>query len=182
MLRSGYVVAKDVTVDIVESVLLDFPRRYKHYYVKNSKSIWNCNFIKRDNENIVLQLVDKNFEPPKGNVKSDAPIFYISFEQSDKDVLIKYHLQWKKWKRVFVSVISILCALICLMYLFYAITNPVLDEFILLGLWLLAPLMLIVWMIKNKKHDDLTMCTFIELLNKNFKIVDRTDSTQKNTV
>lgn len=170
MLRKGCFILKDMTVKIVEDTLLGFPKRYGHYIDKNSNSIWFCDVMGYTSENLTLQLVDKNFEPPRGKVKSDAPIFYISLEQKYSDVLLKYDFRWKKWKRVFVSMISILCAVICLICLLYSILNPKFDAFVLLSLWIVEPVLLIVWAIKNKKHNDLTLIVFIQLLKKNFQL------------
>ena len=167
MLRSGQIVAKNMTVDMVKYILLEFPRRYSHYSVKGSKNIWKCSLIKHIDDNMIFQLIDKNFEPPRCK-KSDAPMFYVTLEQRRNDVFIKYTYCWQKWKKVFTTIITFICALLCMSSLFYVIANPVYNAIFLLIIHCLELLLLSVWMISNRKHDNLTILIFVELLKRHF--------------
>ena len=161
----GTVVVKG-NVEAASHVLEQFPERYQHYFYSYTQSYWKCDKVDQF-QGIVYQLVDRNFEPPRGNVRSDAPFIYVRCEQDQDNVIITYKLKWQKWKVFFVWVIA-LCffssgLLICKSHL------PV-EAGLLTYIWLFFLLGCAVWLVKNIRHDRITIRLFHELIMRNLYI------------
>lgn len=91
----------NVTENIVKNTIGLFPERYQDY--KFGASQWNALRVPQSDCGIVLQIVDKHFEPNKENAKSDIPHLYVDIQQSEGNVCVSYKLKWQKRKIIMIS-------------------------------------------------------------------------------
>ena len=116
----------------------------------------------------LLQLIDANFERPRGPVKhSDVPLFHIHLCD---DHALHYTYRWQRWKLVLVAV-SICFLIVELIYV--AVIFPQLsfrDLLFFILLWTFWSVLLIYWLVSNYRHDKLTLQVFKTLLEKRFPV------------
>ena len=147
-------------------VLLSFPKRYQHHRAEGT--YWECRLLRQDSESVTLQLIDANFERPRGPVKhSDVPLFHIHLGD---DHVLHYTYRWQLWKLVLAAV-SICVQIVAIIY--EAVIFPQLSSRDILGfllLWTFLSTLLIYWLVSNYRHDKLTLQVFKTLLEKRFPI------------
>ena len=150
-------------------VLLSFPKRYQNHRVEGT--YWECRLIHQTSESITLQLIDKNFERPRGPVKhSDVPYFRLQLREEAEETVLHYTYRWQLWKLVLAAV-SICVQIVAVIY--EAVIFPQLSSRDILGfllLWTFLSTLLIYWLVSNYRHDKLTLQVFKTLLEKRFPI------------
>lgn len=165
-----HILIEQCTIEEMQQKLSEFPKRYHNFQMPKQESIWSFRIVSMDNKYYVIQLIDKNFEPPRGKVSSDQPYIYIHTLQDGEHVKLVYWLRWQKWK----------FALIWFGVLFYSsiwLTTICIStlggkhSFFAVGLWLLGLCFFIVWLAQNIRHDRLAMKIFEELLQRNFPTI-----------
>lgn len=147
-------------------ILQSFPKRYQHHRAEGT--YWECRLLRQGSESVTLQLIDANFERPRGPVKhSDVPLFHIHLCD---DHALHYTYRWQRWKLVLVA-ISICVQIAAVIY--EAVIFPQLSSRDILGfllLWTSLSTLLIYWLVSNYRHDKLTLQVFKTLLEKRFPI------------
>lgn len=168
MKRGKTYIINDITIEKVLEELLRFQDRYRYYVAKNTKSTWCFRLISKDNKRCVIQLIDKFFEPSRGNVKSDAPYIYLGLVQNHDDVIIDYSIKWQGWKVWLVFLGTVFYSSVIWTQVYLSDSSDRVQMFASLILWLCMGIMFAYWLIKNIRHDSLTIQVFEELLTKNF--------------
>lgn len=169
-MQKKYALLGNCTVQKAQQKISEFSNRYTSYQFNKMKNIWVFCVVSEIRNDLIIQLIDKAFEPPRGNVSSDQPYICINFTQAGDDVKLTYWLKWKKWKWPLV---------ISGMIFSFAIASSLLlnsalgsKEFIIgFGLMLFAAVLFATWLIQNIRHDRLTIKVFQELLSKNFDTI-----------
>lgn len=156
-------IAKNISVTEAMQTVLSLPVRYTHH--KTIPGIWKCGLISKSSSHIVLQLADESFEPPRGNVRSDAPFLYIQFLQIGADTLILWKLRWQLWKTLLVWITSLLL-LTAFIFLLWT-TNVVLTKCFIGGTLLFLSVLVSIWLVQNIRHDKLTIQVFGSILQNN---------------
>ena len=166
-MQKGCAILGQCSAKEAQRKIYEFSKRYTHYQFNEKKSVWTFNTISDNDGALTVQLVDKTFEPPRGNVSSDQPYICIDFAQVEDNVKLTYRMKWKKWKWPLVISGMIFSFAIALDLLFISALGS--KEFIVgFGLMLFAALLFATWLIRNIRHDRLAMKVFEELLCKNF--------------
>ena len=149
------------------NVLLSFPKEYHHYRAEGT--YWECRLIHQTSESITLQLIDKNFERPRGPVKhSDVSYFRLQLCEEAAETVLHYTYRWQRWKLLLVAV-SVLILAAALVYTVFPFSQLSFRDILsLLLLWTPMSALLIYWLISNYRHDKLTVQVFKTLLEKRF--------------
>ena len=161
--RTWSITLSQMTVCQALELLSRLPIHYQRYVPKNSKSIYCCRFIRKKQNRITLQMIDRLFEPPRGS-KSDAPFLHITVSPDGDDVRLDFRYQWQRWKVVLVVLFCVLAITVEIASIAYSFQN-VTKGIYLLGIWTPILIGLGVWAMKNYKHDDMTITTFKLLFN-----------------
>ena len=166
-MQKGCAILGQCSAKEAQRKIYEFSKRYTHYQFHEQKSVWTFNTVSEHDGALVVQLIDKTFEPPRGNVSSDQPYICINFTQAGDDVKLTYWLKWKKWKWPLV-ISGMICsfAIASRLLLISALGSK--DFVVGLGLMLFAASLFTAWLIRNIRHDRLAMKVFEELLCKNF--------------
>ena len=150
-------------------VLLSFPKRYQNHRVEGT--YWECRLIHQTSESITLQLIDKNFERPRGPVKhSDVPYFRLQLREEAEETVLHYTYRWQLWKLA-LAVFSI-CFLTA-EFIYVAVIFPQLssrDILFFIIHWTFLSILLVYWLVSNYRHDKLTLQVFKTLLEKRFPV------------
>jgi len=150
-------------------VICEFAARYTHHYVKESKSYWKFHLIRCDSKanQLIIQWEDLSFERGKGRPKSmpeyiysEQPLMYVSLREEDGCVALCAKLRWQKWK------IALFAFCECI-FLVIAIWGICKSKLLFGCLFLLNVICAAVYLIYNRKHDELTLRTFARLLQNN---------------
>lgn len=157
-------------IDDIRSCLLMFSMRYQHYYSNCTATYWKCNIVE-NHPKLIFQLVDLSFEPPRGrNVRSDAPYIEVNFEKGKGVTYINYSLYWQKWKTALTF-----STIFVLIILFIApIIQAQVRRILTLPAFLIMsclPVLFMVWIIQNIRHDLATIQVFQDLISKNLQVV-----------
>lgn len=150
-------------------ILQSFPKRFQH--LRAEGTYWECRLIHQTSESITLQLIDKNFERPRGPVKhSDVPYFRLQLREEAEETVLHYTYRWQLWKLA-LAAISICVQIAAVIY--EAVIFPQLSSRDILGfllLWTFLSTLLIYWLVSNYRHDKLTLQVFKTLLEKRFPV------------
>lgn len=158
------------TIEEMRQKLSEFPKRYHNFQIPKQENIWSFRIVSMNNKYCVIQLVDKNFEPPRGKVTSDQPYIYIHALQEGEHDELAYWLRWQKWKLAPICFGVAFYSSICLTTICMSIPGEKLF-LLAVGLWLLGVCFFAVWFAQNVRHDRLTMKIFEELLQRNFSSI-----------
>lgn len=165
----------------VAEQLMAFPSRYGCHKTKKAAGRWKLDFLQKTKDGMIFQLVDLDFEPPRGRVPSDQPVLCISLEQVGNDTLLWYTFRWLGWKIFLMS--ALFLAIACLDgYVVYSVMFSVEKTTLLqviIGSFLTV--LLGIWLVQNIHHDRLAQIVFIQILNKNFPTAIWRNTGQKPT-
>ena len=157
------------TISDIQQKLIDFPKRYHHYKLPKRKNIWVFSVVSQDKDRAVIQLIDKTFEPPRGRVRSDQPYIYLKFQQNGEDAMLTYRLVWQKRKT---ALLILGCCILLVLSLANIVCGLRSSNNLILGaaLMMIGICSFILWLVQNKRHDQLTVTIFEEIMQKNFSI------------
>ena len=151
---------KKQSPESVKIILQGFENQYQNF-----RTCWNFELLTQQENSITAQITDHSYEPTREKGQSDAPVFYISIEPSDEDVLLRWKFRWKKSKRR-LSLLLLLCLLISSTLLFAV---PYGDRKVLLSAILAFCAALYAgWIAQNIWHDLSSQSVFKEMLFKSF--------------
>lgn len=166
-MQKRYALLGNCTVQKAQQKISEFSRRYMNYQLKRQKNIWVFRVVLEKSRGLIVQLIDKTFEPSRGRVSSDQPYICINFTQVGEDVRLTYWLKWKKWKQALVVSGAVLYFAISLAVFHMSTLGD--KHFIgSLGLLCGGLYVFLTWLLQNIRHDQLTLNVFRELLCKNF--------------
>lgn len=166
-MQKKYALLGNCSVQKAQQKISEFSRRYTNYQFNRQKNIWVFCVVSEKSRGLIVQLIDKTFEPPRGRVSSDQPYICINFTQAGDNVKLTYWLKWKKRKRTLV---------VCGVVLYFAISLAIFhmstlgDKYFIGSIGLLCGglCIFLTWLLQNIRHDRLTLSVFRELLYKNF--------------
>jgi hypothetical protein len=168
--KKGQIILNNTDLRSAMEIFDSFPSRYNNYYHKNLDGRWKCEILEKTEDTLQLRLVDHIYEPPRGkNVHSESPIFHITLIQERENVSVNYKYKWNKTTFTLAFSYCLLVLLIFASGLYMiscdysniAYLIPLCNSVVLLSIGL-------VWLIRGKEHDELTICVFHELIDKNF--------------
>lgn len=154
------VIIPNKTVSVVKNTIGSFSERYQDY--KFGASQWNALRVPQSDCGIVLQIVDKNFEPNKENAKSDVPHLYVDIQQSEGNVCVSYKLKWQK-RKIIMMIGAALLLILGMGVSLYRGDNTFI--FLSIGMTILAGYR----SMQNMIHDKKILALFSEWLQENFK-------------
>lgn len=161
--KKKHALLKNYTVQKAQQKISEFSRRYTSYQFNMQKNIWVFCVISEGSSDLIVQLIDKSFEPPRGSVSSDQPYICIHFTQVEDDVKLTYRLRWKKWK--WPLIISGMVLYFAIPLILLCMSEHTIASYALI---LFGACIFFTWLIRNICHDRLTLRVFRELLYKNF--------------
>lgn len=166
-MHKKYALLGNCTVQDAQQKISEFSRRYTNYQLNKQKNIWAFCIVSEKSMGLIVQIIDKTFEPTRGRVTSDQPYICICFMQVGDDVKLSYWLKWKKWKQILVASGAVIYFAISLA-IFHMSTLG--DKHFIGSLGLLCGglCVFLAWLLQNIRHDRLTLNVFRELLYKNF--------------
>ena len=166
-MQKKYALLGNCTVQKAQQKISEFSNRYTSYQFNKMKNIWVFCVVSEIRNDLIIQLIDKAFEPPRGNVSSDQPYIHLNITQAEADVKLTYRLKWKRWKLPLAIGGFVFCLAIALSLLLISALGS--KAFVVgLGLMLFDASLFAAWLIRNIRHDLLAMKVFEELLCKNF--------------
>lgn len=171
-LNKREVALHDIKIENVQYAISNFVHRYQRYYRKNLSGVWKCRLLRRRNNALGLQLVDRKYEVVRGiNVEPESPVIWLSFRQENVDVILTYQLCYRK-KDLLVRVLLVLgMALTFGMMSYYIFSTPLSWRTLPIFLFLIGILVTgIVWVVQEHRHNILIIRVFEELLQKNFDV------------
>lgn len=172
--NNGRIVFRNTVILEVMGLISDFPRRYHNYYHRYPDGRWKCELLDQTTNTVQLRLVDQIYEPPRGiHVQSESPVFHISLHQESCNVILRYKYKWNKLTFVLGCFYTFVALLMFALGL-YMISVEFSKSGYIVPLFLSAFLLVLelVWLIRKKKHDQLTIRVFHELLHKNFNDIE----------
>ena len=78
-MHKKYALLGNGTVQDAQQKISEFSRRYTNYQLNKQKNIWAFCIVAEKSKGLIVQLIDKTFEPTRGRVTSDQPYIYICF-------------------------------------------------------------------------------------------------------
>ena len=166
-MQKGCAILGQCSAKEAQRKIYEFSKRYTHYQFNEQKSVWTFNTVSEHDGALMVQLIDKTFEPPRGNVSSDQPYIHLNITQAEADVKLTDRLKWKRWELPLAIGGFVFCLAIALSLLLISALGS--KAFVVgLGLMLFDASLFAAWLIRNIRHDLLAMKVFEELLCKNF--------------
>lgn len=166
--RNGKIYIADITIEDVLNAVEKFPHRYHMHRCSNIPGRWKCLILQNEKYDITLQLVDVEFEPHRGSVPYDAPVFQLSFEDTHRGTLLKYSFKWLRWKAVLMTVIALGIAVYNLNFVVALLGENQEREILMLLIGCFFAALFLYWLVQNIKHDFTTIRAFKQIIKKNF--------------
>ena len=173
--KNGQIVLHNTDVITVMGIISDLPLRYHNYSRKDLAGCWKCEVLAQTAITARLRFVDRIYEPPRGKeIQSEAPIFHVVLCQKSNDVIVNYAYKWNRLTFILACFYALVALLMFAQGIYmvsggFSRFGNLMLLFLSVGLWTIG----LLWLIRAKKHDELTIRVFCELLLKSFNDMNK---------
>ena len=171
-MKQESIVLKNINAAKAKQRLLELPKRYRNYIPKDSQSKWRIDYMNEEKDTLSFMVLDTKSDIPKGNHKPECPVFRATMEQQEADVCLCLQQKWQTSTLVLGLIYAILTLVMLAGGIYFMIVQNWISGIACLCAFLIAAVMILVYLIRGAKHNARAKQVFVEILGKNFTVAE----------
>ena len=171
-MKQESIVLEDITAPKAKQRLLELPKRYRNYIPKDEQGKWRIDHMSDNKGTVHFMVLDTQADVSKGNSKPECPVFQATLEQQEADVFLNWKQKWQTSTLVLGLIYAVLTLAILAGGIYFMIVQNWLSGIACLCAFLIAAVMILVYLIQGAKRNARARHIFLEIIEKNFTVAE----------